>query len=90
MNKQQEDNSTSKGIAQPEKDLQNSLEEAKNKPLLELIGRDGNAFFILGGALRTAKKAGWSKEKIEQFMTEAKSGDYDHLLQTCMKWFEVF
>jgi hypothetical protein len=24
-----------------------------------------------------------------QFQTEATSGDYDHLLRTCMKWVEV-
>jgi hypothetical protein len=27
--------------------------------------------------------------EIEIFIEEAKSGDYDHLLQTCMKWFDV-
>jgi hypothetical protein len=28
-------------------------------------------------------------EEIRQFQSEAMSGDYDHLLQTCMKWVEV-
>ena len=44
---------------------------------------------ILGNAQRAAKKAGWSREKIDEVMKEAQSGDYDHLLQTMMKYFEV-
>ena len=61
----------------------------ETKPVLKLVGQDGNAFMILGLAQRAAKKAGWSKEEISEFMTEAQSGDYDHLLQTCTEYFEV-
>lgn len=60
-----------------------------NKPTLELIGEDGNAFFILGKASKVAKKAGWDEEKLDEFKKEAMSGDYDHLLQTCMEYFDV-
>jgi hypothetical protein len=28
-------------------------------------------------------------DEIKQFQDEALSGDYDHLLQTCMAWVEV-
>ena len=59
------------------------------KPTLELSGRDGNAMMILGTAQRVAKKAGWSKEKIDTVFAEATSGDYDNVLQTMMKYFEV-
>lgn len=59
------------------------------KPELKLVGTDGNAFFILGKSKRVAREAGWSEEKIDVFMKEAKSGNYDHLLQTCMKYFDV-
>jgi hypothetical protein len=61
----------------------------ESKPKLKLVGEDGNAFAILGRAFSVARKAGWSKEKISQFQKEATSGNYDHLLQTCMKYFEV-
>lgn len=61
----------------------------ENKPKLNLVGEDGNAFAILGRAQRVARKAGWSKERINEFMKEAMSGNYDNLLQTCMKWFET-
>ena len=60
-----------------------------SKPELKLIGEDGNVFFILGKAVREARRAGWSEEKIERFKKEAISDDYDHALQTCMEYFEV-
>lgn len=28
-------------------------------------------------------------QEIDQFRKEATSGDYDHLLQTCMRWVDV-
>ena len=66
----------------------------EEKPVLQLSGQDGNAFFIIGWASRVAREAGWSQEKIDEFTVEAMSGkeqlwDYDHVLQTCMKYFEV-
>ena len=56
---------------------------------VQLTGEDGNAFAIMGQCSRAMRKAGCSKEEIDAFMTEAQSGDYDHLLQTCMTWFNV-
>ena len=58
-------------------------------PTLELSDRDGNVFAILGKAQRVARQAGWSQQKITEVFAEAKSGDYDHVLQTMMKYFEV-
>jgi len=58
-------------------------------PILKIIGEDGNAFAILGKAQRVARQAGWPQEKIDQMMNKAKSGDYDHLLQTMMEYFDV-
>lgn len=55
---------------------------------VELVGGDGNAFFILGRCQKAARRAGLSKETIDEFHKEATSGDYDHLLQTCLKWFD--
>lgn len=60
-----------------------------DKPKLELSDADGNAFFIIGRAMRVARKAGWTDDRIQKFTEEAKSGDYDHLLQTCFKYFDV-
>jgi hypothetical protein len=59
------------------------------KPKVKLVGEDGNAFAILGRCRQSLQKAKATNEQIQEFMTEAKSGDYDHLLQTCCKWFDV-
>lgn len=59
------------------------------KPTLQLSGNDGNAFAILGAAKRAGRQAGWSKKQLTDFQKEATSGDYDHVIQTCMEYFEV-
>jgi hypothetical protein len=59
------------------------------KPVVKLTGQDGNCFMILGLCQRAAREAGWTKEQIDAFLNEAKSGDYGHLFQTAMKYFEV-
>ena len=60
-----------------------------NRPAVKLVGQDGNAFNILGICRRAAVNDGWSSEEITTFMDEAMSGDYDHLLRTAMKYFDV-
>jgi hypothetical protein len=35
------------------------------------------------------KKAGASPVEVDEFQQEAMSGDYDHLLQVCMRWVNV-
>lgn len=59
------------------------------KPKLKLTGEDGNAYFIISRARRVLQKAGYKKEEIDKFEEEATSGDYDNVLSTCMKWFDV-
>ena len=54
-----------------------------------LIGQDGNAFAILGSVQRALRKAGASKDEINQYLKDAMSGDYDNLLSTTMEWVEV-
>lgn len=56
------------------------------KPKLSIIGTDGNAFAILGKARRVAIKNNMDWPTIQK---EATSGDYNHLLATMMKYFEV-
>ena len=56
---------------------------------VELTGQDGNAFFILGAVRKALQREGVAQAEIDLFMQEAKSGDYDHLLQTCMRWVSV-
>jgi hypothetical protein len=57
--------------------------------IVKLTGQDGNAFAILGACQRAARRAKLSESDIEKFKQEATDGDYNHLLQTCMKWFNI-
>ena len=56
---------------------------------LQLTGKDGNAFYILGICLQAMRRAGLSQEERDAFQAEATSGNYDHLLATCIEWFNV-
>lgn len=56
--------------------------------VVSLVGQDGNAFNILGIVGDALEDAGHG-DQVEAFMDEATSGDYDHLLATCMKWVTV-
>jgi hypothetical protein len=53
---------------------------------VDLVGQDGNAFSIMSRVTLAMRRARISKEEQKAFQDEAKSGDYDHLLQTCMEW----
>jgi hypothetical protein len=56
---------------------------------IELVGRDGNAFLILGRVMKALKRGGATPEEVQEYLDEAKSGDYNHLLATTMDWVEV-
>ena len=58
---------------------------------VKLSDQDGNAFAIIGRITKEMKagKVYIHPEEIKQFQAECMSGDYDNLLQTCMKWVTV-
>ncbi len=49
---------------------------------------DGNAFAIIAKCSKAARRAGWVPQLIEAFKAEATSGDFDHVLQTVMRYFD--
>ena len=53
---------------------------------VQLTGEDGNAFFLIGRVRKAMRNAALSDNEIEKFSAEAMSGNYDHVLQTCMKY----
>lgn len=59
------------------------------RPEVKLIGTDGNAFAVIGRTRQALKLAGNPTEVIEAFTAEATSGDYNHVLATCMEYAEV-
>ena len=56
---------------------------------VQLSGTDGNAFAILGKVRAALRRGGVTDEEIQTFAGEATSGNYDHLLATCMSWVDV-
>ena len=50
---------------------------------VKLVGEDGNAFSIMGRVSAALKRAGHA-DAVKEYMDEAMSGDYVHLLRvTC-------
>jgi len=56
---------------------------------VQLTGQDGNAYAILATVAKALRKNDVPEKEIDEFRQEAKSGDYDNLLQTCCKWVSV-
>lgn len=56
---------------------------------VKLTGRDGNAFAVMGAVTLALRRAHVSDAEIDAYVTESTDGDYDHLLQTAMRWVNV-
>ena len=59
------------------------------KPTCKLIGKDGNAFGIMGRVKRALARDGADTEYVNKYLQESMSGDYAHVLQTAMEYVEV-
>ena len=55
---------------------------------VKLVGEDGNAFAIIGRVSKALKSRGYRKAA-DQYIKEATSKDYDHLLSTTMEYVNV-
>ena len=51
-----------------------------------IVGRDGNAFSIMGAVTKAMKRGGVPQEDIDAYFTEATSGDYDNVIRTSIKY----
>ena len=59
------------------------------KPEVQLVGSDGNAFAVMGKVKKALTRAGADKEYTDKYMEESMNGDYDHLLRVAMKYVDV-
>jgi len=57
--------------------------------VVTLSGQDGNPYMIIGLTRDALKKAKVPQAEIQEYMDEAKSGDYDNVIQTTLKWVTV-
>ena len=65
------------------------MKEPETKPIVNLIGQNGNAFNIMGLVKQALRRAGADKEYIDQYLSEATSGNYDHLLAVSMEYVDI-
>ena len=49
-------------------------------------GQDGNAFTVLGLCASALRKAGASEEDVRNYLADATSGNYEHLLAVSAEW----
>ena len=63
------------------------LVEKNGKGNFDLEGEDGNAFASLGRVSKALKRAGLV-DLVDEFIEEATSGDYNHLLETVLDYVE--
>lgn len=56
---------------------------------VELSGKDGNPFMVVGLAKRALLNAGVPGDEVKAFCDEAFSGDNDNVLGTVFRWMSV-
>jgi len=54
-----------------------------------LVGKDGNAFAVMGAVRKALRKANVPQEEIEAYQKAAMSGDYNNLLRVTMETVNV-
>lgn len=65
-----------------------SLEEKYGNNLPSMVGVNGNAFALMAHFKNHARRHGWESEDIDFVLEKAKSGDYDNLVQTIVRFTE--
>jgi len=60
-----------------------------DKPEVNLIGKDGNAFAIIGEVTKVMMEHGYDKKDVNEYLNEAMGGDYDHLIKTTMEYCDI-
>lgn len=57
------------------------------KPIIDLSGPKGNAFYLLGLAKKMGKQFGWETSDIDSMLDNLKSKDYKHLVLSFDEYF---
>jgi hypothetical protein len=65
------------------------MTEPREKPTVNLIGTDGNAFSIIGRVKDALRKAGADEEYVMNYQVEATRGNYEHLLVVTLQYINV-
>ena len=66
------------------------LPDSYERPLIDISGPDGNAFFIVGMVQRAMREAKVPSEEIARYLEEATSGDYENLCAVSSNYADLF
>ena len=58
-----------------------TIVNTKGKIVVDLTGPEGNAFALMALAKDIGRKIGYSREEINEMISDMMSSDYDHLVQ---------
>jgi len=58
------------------------------KQKYNLVGIDGNAYSVAGYVADAMRREGYTKQEVEEYHSDAKSGDYSHLLRVSAEMIE--
>ena len=58
--------------------------DTSKKHVIDLTGPQGNAFYLLGFAIKHCEDFGYDKDDM---LDEMRSGDYEHLIKTFDEYF---
>lgn len=51
-----------------------------------LVGVDGNAYALMGYTMNAMEKEKFTSDEINAMISDAESGDYNHLICVCNSW----
>tara|TARA_Y100001938_G_scaffold141001_1_gene210100 strand:+ start:427 stop:654 length:228 start_codon:yes stop_codon:yes gene_type:complete len=54
--------------------------DTTRKQVIDLTGPQGNAFYLLGTAMKLCKQIGFSELATQGILEDMKMGDYEHLI----------
>ena len=66
--------------------MQSKLSFKRSSKTMTIQVADGNAFSFIGAGRKALERSG-REEEVAAFTEEMTSGDYNHLIQTFLKWF---
>jgi hypothetical protein len=56
---------------------------------VDLSNSNGNAVAIMGRTAKALRRGGATPEEVADYRSDAKSGDYDHVIQVTMAWVDA-
>ena len=65
------------------------MDHPRHDVTVRLTGTNGNAFAVIAKVRSALRDIGVPEEDVEDYVSEATSGDYSHLLSVTMEWVHV-